>query len=120
MLDLGERGANDVSFTQRMRKVSRLGLSAVGKLLSEDLPLCLRFRERGPRALSEEKSPSAVARDGCESASKLAGSCSTGWRKQDEKKRKKAILIAIRFTAATVYQGGARSQLRQNGVPKRF
>ena len=82
--------------------------------MSEDLPLCDRFRARRPRAFSEEKSWSRVQRDVCESGSKLAGSCSTASREEDEKKRKKVMLIVIRFTKVSLYQGHANSQLRQN------
>jgi hypothetical protein len=117
MLDLGERGNNDVSFIQAMRKVSRAGLSTAGKLLSEDLPLCDRFRERRPRAFSEEELSSRVQRDVCASGSKLTESCSKLPREEDEKKRKRVIPIVICFTSVRVYHGRANSQLRPIDTP---
>jgi hypothetical protein len=102
---------NDVSLIQKIRGIARADLSTAGKLLSEDLPLCDRFRERRPEAFSEEKSSSRVQRDVCESASKLAEICSKLPRKEDEKKSKRVIPIVICFTRQTVYHGRASSQL---------
>ena len=65
---------NDVSLIRTIREIVRAGLSAAGKLLSDDLPLCDRFIERGQRVLSVEKSSARVQRDICESVLKLAGS----------------------------------------------
>jgi hypothetical protein len=95
----------------RTREIARAGLSTARKLLSDDLPLGDRFRERRPRAFSEEKPSSGVQRDVCESASKLAGSCSKLPREEDKKKRKKVMPIVICFTRQTVYHGHANSQL---------
>jgi hypothetical protein len=103
---------NDVSLIQKIRGIARGDLSAAGKLLSEDLPLCDRFRERRPGAFSEEKSSSRVQRDVCEAASKLAEICSKLPRKEDEKKSKRVMPTVIRFTSQTVYHGRASSQLR--------
>jgi hypothetical protein len=105
MLDLGERGTNEVSFIKAMRKVSRAGLSTASKLLSGDLLLCDRFRERRPLAFSEEKSSSSAQRDVCESGSTLAESCSRLPREEDKKKRKTVMLIMICFTMVRVYHG---------------
>jgi len=87
-----------------MRKVSRTGLSTAPKLLTEDLPLCGRFREREPRAFSEPQSWSSDQRKVCESATKLAESCSTAWREADEKKTKTVMMIMLRFTKASLYK----------------
>jgi hypothetical protein len=65
---------NDVSLIRTIREAVRAGLSAAGKLLSDDLPLCDRFRERGPGVFSVEKSSPRVPRDICESVLKVAGS----------------------------------------------
>jgi hypothetical protein len=87
------------------REAARAGLSTAGKLLSEDLPLGDRFRERRARAFSAEKSSSRIQRDVCESASKLAESCSRLSREQDAKKRKRDMPIVICFTTPKVYHG---------------
>jgi hypothetical protein len=77
---------NDCLIRTTIREeVAGPGLSTARKLLSEDLPLGDRFRERRRRAFSEETSSSKVDRDACESASKLAESCSKLPRKEDEK-----------------------------------
>ena len=102
---------NDVSFVQKIRGIARAGLSAAGKLLSEDLPLCGRFRERRPEAFSEEKLSLRVQRDVCESASKPAEICSKLPRKEDERKSKRVMPIVSCFTRQTVYHGRASSQL---------
>ncbi len=101
---------NDVSLIRTISEITQTGLSTTGKLLSEDLPLCDRFRERRPRAFSEEKSSSRIQRDVCESASKLE-SCSKLPREEDEKKSKRVMPIVICFTRQTVYHGLANSQL---------
>jgi len=101
---------NDVSLIRTIRN-TQAGLSMADKLLSEDLPLCDRFRERRPRAFSEEKSSSRVQRDVCESASKLAEICSKLPREEDEKKSKRVMPMVICFTRQTVYHGHANSQL---------
>jgi hypothetical protein len=98
------------SLIRTIRDIAGAGLSTARKLLSEDLPLCDRFRERRPRAFSEEKSSSRV-QDVCDSASKLAESCSKLPREEDEKKRKRAMPIVICFTRQNVYHGHANSQL---------
>jgi hypothetical protein len=101
---------NDVSLIQKIRGIARADLSAAGKLLSEDLPLCDRFRERRPGAFSEEKSASRVQRDVCEAASKLE-TWSKLAREEDEKKSKRVMPIVSCFTRRTVYHGLANSQL---------
>lgn len=100
------------SLTRTIREIAGAGFSRPRKLLSEDLPLCDRFRERRPRAFSEEKSSSTLQRDVCESASKRAESCSKLLREEDEKKRKRVMPIVIFFTRQNVYHGHANSQLR--------
>lgn len=96
---------------QTIGEIAGTALSTARKLLSEDLPLCDRFRERRPRAFSEKTSLSRIQRDVCESASKLADSCSKLPREEDEKKRKRVMPIVICFTRQTVYHGRANSQL---------
>jgi hypothetical protein len=90
-----------------MRKVSRAGLSTAGNVLKEDLPVCIRFKARRPRALSVEKSWSNVQIDGCEWASRPAESGSK-LASEEQKKRKRVMPIASRFTTASLYQGRAQ------------
>jgi hypothetical protein len=99
------------SLTRTIRETAGAGFSTPRRLLSEDLPLWDRFRERRPRAFSEEKPSSRVQRDVCESASKRADSCSKLLR-EDEKNRKRIRPIVIFFTEQNVYHGHANSQLR--------
>jgi hypothetical protein len=100
------------SLIRTIREIAGAGLSTPRKLLSEDLPLCDRFRERRLGAFVEEKSSPRVQRDVCESASKRAESCSKLPREEDEKKRKRVMPIVICFTRQDVYHGHANSQLR--------
>jgi hypothetical protein len=99
------------SLIRTIREIAGAGLSTARKLLSEDLPLCDRFRERRPRAFSEEKSSSRVQRNVCESAPKLVESCSNLPKGEDKKKRKRDIPIASCFTRQSVYHGYVNSQL---------
>jgi hypothetical protein len=103
---------NDVSLIRTIREIAHAGLFTASKLLSEDLLLCDRFRERRPRAFSEEKSLSKVQSDVCESASKLAESSSKLPREEDEKKRKRVMPIIICFTSVSLYHSRANSQLQ--------
>jgi hypothetical protein len=94
-----------------IRELASAGLSTARELLSGDLPLCDRFRERRPPAFSEEKSSSRVQRNACESAPKLVESCSKLPRGEDEKKWKRDIPITNCFTRQNVYHGYVHSQL---------
>jgi hypothetical protein len=91
-----------VSLIRTITESARAGLFAAAKLLSDDLPLCDRFRERGPTVLSEEKSSPGVQRDIFEPAPKLPGISSQLPSEEDEKKRKRVMPIAIRLTSATL------------------
>ncbi len=94
---------NDVSLIRTISEIARAGWSTAGKLLSEDLLRCDRFRERR-RAFSEEKSLSRVQRDVCESTPKLAGNSSKLPREEEEKKMK-SVMPMICFTNVSVYHG---------------